>query len=139
MKTSIKSIADDSVFSAINKFGQKTSAQNFTMLICDKESLGTQHVILKEDVLYYGIKASKRIGNAVKRNKIKRRLRALLRNIAHQDNSLTQKVCVIIPKKNCADIEFAKLELRVKQAISGNVQSQKRANYKAWPSPSRAG
>ena len=131
MKTSIKSIADDSVFSAINKFGQKTSAQNFTVLICDKASLSTQPIILEEDVLYYGIKASKRIGNAVKRNKIKRRLRALLRNIAHQDNSLTQKVCVIIPKTSCADIEFAKLELRFKQAISGNSQSQKRANYKA--------
>jgi ribonuclease P protein component len=130
VKTSIKPIADDSIFAAINKFGQRTSAQNFTILVCDKASINSQTSALEKNILYYGIKASKRIGNAVLRNKIKRRLRALLRNLVRQENSLTQKVCVIIPKKSCAEIEFAKLELRVMQTISGKSPShlQKKLN-----------
>jgi ribonuclease P protein component len=74
VKTSIKSIADDSLFAAINKLCQKTSAQNFTLLVCDKAKLTNHAEMLEENVCYYGIKASKKIGNAVIRNKIKRRL-----------------------------------------------------------------
>ena len=61
----------------------------------------------------YGISVSKKIGNAVIRNKIKRQLKEILRkNIVNKT-----KDYVIIVKKEILDLNFSEIEYNLKQLI----------------------
>jgi ribonuclease P protein component len=61
-----------------------------------------------------GFTASKKIGNAVKRNFAKRRLRALF---AEFSESLTDGTYVFVAKKDILDIEFSKLQNDLSHAL----------------------
>ena len=58
---------------------------------------------------YYGIVVSKRVGNAVKRNYTKRRVREAIRSSEWHDSSKNIKL-VLIMKKNVLDISFIDLK-----------------------------
>lgn len=64
----------------------------------------------------FGFTASKKVGNAVCRNRAKRRLRVLARNIA-QPLAQTNHNYIFIARKNILDMDFAKLEADVAQAM----------------------
>lgn len=118
VKTSIKSIADDGVFASINKIGKKAVSPNFILLFCQKSKVAGHSTIFEESTCYYGIKASKKIGIAAARNKIKRRLRHALRNLVTQEPAFAELALIIIPKKSCANMEFASLEHKIRQSIT---------------------
>ncbi len=61
-----------------------------------------------------GFTASKKIGNAVKRNFAKRRLRALFSEVS---DNLTEGTYVFVAKKEILDIEFTKLQNDLRHAL----------------------
>ncbi len=61
-----------------------------------------------------GFTASKKIGNAVKRNYAKRRLRALF---AEFSNNLTDGTYIFVAKKDILDIEYTKLHNELNRAL----------------------
>lgn len=78
-------------FLEINKIGVKFISSKLILVCCNKEDLSWED----QNSSYLIIKASKRLGNAVVRNKIKRRIRSIFANI----NCEHYNVFLVIPKK----------------------------------------
>ena len=68
-------------FVSSNKHGQKSHYPNFILQEYYNPNLSDQG-------LMFGFTATKRIGNAVKRNRAKRRMRALISSLLKEDNIL---------------------------------------------------
>jgi len=79
----------------------------------DKLSARVHHSteIKKSDdkCLFFGQKVGKKLGNAVVRNKIKRRIRHLCRLMHHEHQVASNLSIIIIPKKNFENILFSDL------------------------------
>ncbi len=66
----------------------------------------------------YGLTCSKRVGNAVKRNRAKRRLRALVKNIIPIEGLKGWDYVLIGKEKTTEEISFKILESNLKDALS---------------------
>lgn len=78
--------------------GEKRFSPFFTLFITANDKPG----------LEIGLTVTKKVGNAVVRNRIKRRLRALVLNLSRLNSHLNYKV-VIVAKKSCLEGNFAKM------------------------------
>lgn len=58
------------------------------------------------DIYHFGISVSKKIGNAVTRNKIKRRIKAIIDQYSYKNNFN----CIIIVRKSILNSDFAKMK-----------------------------
>ena len=96
-----------------NKFGKKISNKNF---ILQKY----QQIEQDQPSLKFGFTATKRIGNAVKRNRAKRRMRALI-SLFLQENRLLfddKSSYVIVAKKSLIKATFLDLRVEMKECLS---------------------
>jgi ribonuclease P protein component len=77
-----------------------------------------RHIKSEEEILKIGIITSKKLGNAVIRNKIRRRIRASFISLSsHQENFPKNTEIVILPKKNIAEADFLKIKEDVKKFL----------------------
>ena len=96
-----------------NKFGKKISDKNF--ILQKYKQIEQDHPSLK-----FGFTATKRIGNAVKRNRAKRRMRALI-SLFLQENRLLfddKSSYVIVAKKSLIKAPFQDLRAEMKECLS---------------------
>jgi len=96
-----------------NKFGKKIFNKNF---ILQKYNQIEQ----VQPSLKFGFTATKRIGNAVKRNRAKRRMRALI-SLFLQENRLLfddKSSYVIVAKKSLIKAPFLDLRAEMKECLS---------------------
>jgi ribonuclease P protein component len=96
-----------------NKFGKKISNKNFIL---------QKYKQIEQDQpsLKFGFTATKRIGNAVKRNRAKRRMRALI-SLFLQENRLLfddKSSYVIVAKKSLIKANFLDLRAEMKECLS---------------------
>jgi ribonuclease P protein component len=125
----LDSLKNAQEFSIVNRYGIKYSGPYF-MLICMK-SYNTELLKLykmkaeakpgidysniisrfKTDNIFLGFKVSKKSGNAVKRNKIRRRIKALTQNIIKTNccEILKGSGLIFIPRSGVDEVIFAKL------------------------------
>ena len=68
----------------------------------------------------YGLTCSKRVGNAVKRNRAKRRMRALISSLLKEDNILFKEKYsyVLIAKQSILKASFFEMHSQLKQCLS---------------------
>lgn len=66
-------------FVSVAQHKQMTKAKNVWVQIKPKNSLENDHTTTKTSSIRFGFTASKKVGNAVKRNRAKRRLREIAR------------------------------------------------------------
>ena len=95
-----------------NKYGQKTNNKNFILQeYCNP--------YLSDKGLMFGFTATKRIGNAVKRNRAKRRMRALISCLLKEDNiSFKDKYSyVLIAKESILKASFFEMHYQLKQCL----------------------
>ena len=93
-----------------NKHGQKTHNKNFILQeYCNPN--------IADKVLMFGFTATKRIGNAVKRNRAKRRAREAIRTCS-LINTLNQVKFVIILKKTVLKVPFIDLKQDIEKFLS---------------------
>ena len=96
-------------FSKIIKYRHSVASAAFVLYFNDR----------KEDVARVGISVSKKLGNAVERNRIKRQVREMVRDIIDFDNC--PKDLVIIVRLPYLDKDFSSnkndLEILIKKAI----------------------
>ena len=96
-----------------NKHGQKTFTKNFILQeYCNPNML--------DQGLMFGFIATKRIGNAVKRNRAKRRMRALISSLLNEDNILFKEKYsyVLIAKQSILKASFFEMHNQLKQCLS---------------------
>ena len=96
-----------------NKYGQKTHNKNFILQeYCNPN--------MSEQRLMFGFTATKRIGNAVKRNRAKRRMRALILSLLKEDNILFKEKYsyVLIAKQSILKACFFEMHNQLKQCLS---------------------
>ena len=96
-----------------NKYGKKTHNKNFILQeYCNPN--------ISDQVLMFGFTATKRIGNAVKRNRAKRRMRALISSLLKEDNILFKEKYsyVLIAKQSILKASFFEMHNQLKQCLS---------------------
>ena len=96
-----------------NKYGQKTHIKDFILQeYCNPN--------ISDQVLMFGFTATKRIGNAVKRNRAKRRMRALISSLLKEDNILFKEKYsyVLIAKQSILKASFFEMHSQLKQCLS---------------------
>ncbi len=115
--SSIPSLRNQAEFNHINKTGKKIYSTHFLIIV--SKNLSSLLAVRSKTInyqpsgkkeIFFGMKVSKKMGDAVIRNKIKRRIRHLIRNIQNKitlDNSIGM---IIIPKKGFDSVKFSELE-----------------------------
>jgi len=96
-----------------NKHSQKTHNKNFILQEYYNPNISDQG-------LMFGFTATKTIGNAVKRNRAKRRMRALITSFLKQDNILFKEKYsyVLIAKQSILKASFFEMHNQLKQCLS---------------------
>jgi ribonuclease P protein component len=112
MKTLIESIKSNAVFGLVNKFGAKCINSNFIVVVCNKVKIFEHN----NNYCYLGIRIGKKVGGAVLRNKIKRRLKHVVRNLFNEIK-LDDKALIIVPKAKCANLSFDILQNELRLCI----------------------
>ena len=96
-----------------NKHSQKIFSRNFILQeYCNPN--------MSDHALIFGFTATKRIGNAVKRNRAKRRMRALISRLLKEDNILFKEKYsyVLIAKQSILKASFFEMHNQLKQYLS---------------------
>ena len=96
-----------------NKHGQKTFSKNFIL-----QKYCNPHMLDQD--LAFGFTATKRIGNAVKRNRAKRRMRALVSRLLKDDKILFKEKYsyVLIAKNSILKASFFEIQNQLKECLS---------------------
>lgn len=141
-KFKILSLKNQKIFSLANKNSIKITNSDFTIILNNFENLFKTEILTKKfDFaflskkqrkknyinLYVGFKITKKIGNAVKRNLIKRQVKSIYRLLR---NSFSNMDCIIfIPKKNIVDKNFSyileKIEYSILKGKKINLKNEK--------------
>lgn len=110
---SIYSIKKQKEFEYINAKGKRFSNPYFLLIIVNS-------VVPGDFNLFLGLKVSKKLGIAVKRNKIKRRIRHLVRIIVQEFKGIKNKniFIVFIPKKSFYDAEFSIILMELRKILT---------------------
>ena len=99
----IRKLNNHSEFSYISKFGKKAVSDGVILQVAKNTILSEKKS--STDVIRLGYIITKKIGNAVRRNRIKRRLKAAVSNI-FIDNAKTGYDYVFIGRKITVDYPF---------------------------------
>ena len=96
-----------------NKYGQKSHNKNFILQEYYNPNISDQG-------LMFGFTATKRIGSAVKRNRAKRIMRALILSFLKEDNILFKEKYsyVLIAKQSSLKASFFEMHNQLKQCLS---------------------
>ena len=96
-----------------NKHGLKVHNKNFILQEYYNPNISDQGFM-------FGFTATKRIGNSVKRNRAKRRMRALITSLLKQDNILFKEKYsyVLIAKQSILKASFFEMHNQLKQCLS---------------------
>lgn len=103
-----------STFVSIAKQGKRFFGETFLIQVFPCE-------LLREENFRVGYVASRKVGNAVRRNKAKRRLRELVR--AYQTNFLSGFDYVFVARSTMWDQSFDKIKLDFEQVLEKVVKA----------------
>ena len=108
----LDSIKKPASFNHLQKFGIKYVCPYFIIIFAERLEEGKDQYLL-------GLKVSKKVGNAVKRNFVKRRYRALMREFTqmNQDNFFLNKYYLFIGRTQALNAEFTDIKAEFEKAI----------------------
>ena len=108
-----KKINNSKEFITIRKFGRYLNSKNF---IIQYQNELNKNIDKKYDIRL-GITTSKKIGGAVKRNLVKRRLKSIFKDALKNNNKTKYSDFIIIGKKNIINLDYRNLALEFSDAF----------------------
>ncbi|MGM9849862.1 MAG: ribonuclease P protein component [Bacilli bacterium] len=86
-------------------------SKDFEKIIKNNKSFRTKYFYIykqnhEENIYHFGLSVGKKIGNAVRRNKVKRQLREIISKNHYQNNF----DCIIIVRREINDADFQKIQ-----------------------------
>ncbi len=112
----ISSLKNQKAFDLVNRHGIKKQTANFILVIAKNSSRNNQLIEPSAGNIIFGMKVSRKVGNAVIRNKIKRRARHLIRTTVKV--ILTSNLSIIfIPRKPFVTTDFCILANEFKDLL----------------------
>ena len=86
-------------------------SQDFEKIIKNNKSFRSKYFYIykrnhEENIYHFGLSVGKKIGNAVRRNKVKRQLREIISKNDYQKNF----DCIIIVRREINDADFQKIQ-----------------------------
>lgn len=86
-------------------------SRDFEKIIKNNKSFRTKYFYLykqnhEENIYHFGLSVGKKIGNAVRRNKVKRQLREIISQNTYQKNF----DCIIIVRREINDADFERIK-----------------------------
>lgn len=86
-------------------------SKDFEKIIKNNKSFRTKYFYIykqnhEENIYHFGLSVGKKIGNAVRRNKVKRQLREIISKNHYQNNF----DCIIIVRREINDADFKKIQ-----------------------------
>jgi len=86
-------------------------SKDFERIIKNNKSFRTKYFYIykqnhEENIYHFGLSVGKKIGNAVRRNKVKRQLREIISKNHYQNNF----DCIIIVRREINDADFQKIQ-----------------------------
>ncbi|MFU7502147.1 MAG: ribonuclease P protein component [Candidatus Tisiphia sp.] len=132
----ISSLKNQKEFDLVNKLGKKFHSPYFITIIAKNSTKLFAKLNVKSNIdnlckksseilynssntLLFGMKVGKKLGNAVIRNKIKRRIRHLVRLLSKESKFKQNSwAIIVIPRKGFEQIEFATLLSEVYKIVS---------------------
>ncbi len=117
------SLRNQKKFDLVNLHGKKVSSPYFMVVIAQNFSLIQTD---SQNPTFLGMKVSKKISKkAYIRNKIKRRIRHLMRLMLKEyDLNLSKVAIIFIPYKNFDLVEFAKLSFEFKSVLQKTIKKK---------------
>lgn len=127
-KVKILSLKNQKAFDKANRVGNKSHGKHMILITFFENSssstsaidsaISTENCILAQDkniIIYLGLKISKKVGKAVTRNKIRRRIKSIIYSLPEfLDTSLIHnRVIVIIPKRNLEVLSYSALRTEI--------------------------
>lgn len=103
----ISSLKNQEKFDLVNKYGSKFHSRSFLAVVARNFS---QIPSNSPNTIFLGMKVNKKLGNAVTRNKIKRRIRHLIRSLSKNprfSEGITSTI--IVPRKGFEKVIFTSL------------------------------
>lgn len=117
----ITSLKNQQEFELVNQLGKKLHEKHFILVLAKKFS----RVFSQEqnkNTIFLGMKVSKKLAKkAVIRNKIKRRVKHLVRLVINHSNFKMNLAIIIIPRKGFDKINFSILNQEFSKVISQNL------------------
>ncbi len=132
----ISSLKNQKEFDLVNKLGKKFHSPYFITIIAKNSTKLFAKLNVKSNIdnlckksseilynssntLLFGMKVGKKLGNAVIRNKIKRRIRHLVRLLSKESKFKQNSwAMIVIPRKGFEQIEFATLLSELYKIVS---------------------
>lgn len=109
------SLKNQSAFNIVNKLGKKYYKDHFLVVIAKNFEVKQNSA---KTTLAIGIKVTKKLGKAHVRNKIKRRIRHIMRVIVTKNNlNLVNTGIIVVPKLGFDKIKFALLYKEFEQIL----------------------
>jgi ribonuclease P protein component len=109
-KITITSLKNQKEFDQVNRRGKKFVGRFFIIVMAHNYipyRISENNPIIN---IYLGMKVGKKLGNAVIRNKLKRRIRAITRDIYKKNiDTLTNSALIVIPKSQAITQKYAAL------------------------------
>lgn len=117
MPVMLSSLKNQSEFDQVSKHGTKSFSPNF---ICVYTKSFPSVLTTSNQHIFLGMKVGRRIGNAVIRSKIKRRIRHLVRILAADPGlQISNWGLIIIPKKGFEKADFQLLQSELHKSLLG--------------------
>ena len=119
-KLKLVALKNQPAFDIVNKLGRKFRTPLFTFISCAApESFANEY---GSDSLFLGFKINRKFGDAVVRNKVRRRLKAIMREHVTTSVEYASSMFIIIPFREAIAATYQDLELAASDALASHLK-----------------
>lgn len=119
------SLKNQTAFNAVNLCGSKFKSRFFILVFAESQQVSINSPQFESNTCYLGFKVGRKIGNAVKRNLVKRRVKFFFRSCGYNGTALS---CIFIARSNITNSTYSQLAAELERCLSYIIATHKTAS-----------